>query len=82
MADRKQRILNYLATVKEASLSEIIEKCNIYYFHNTNKHAGEILGRLVNSGRVTRVSKGIFSLNKDWSPANKNNPDQIKLFEV
>lgn len=46
----------------ELSKQEIIQKAKLYYFNNTEKHAGDVLSRMVKSGLLKRVKKGVYSL--------------------
>lgn len=58
----------------------IIKKGRIAYFNNTDKYVGDILTRLVRSGRLIRIKRGYYMLGK----AKKAepllvNPNQLKL---
>lgn len=44
------------------SKQEIIKNAGLYYYHNTDKHAGDVLSRMVKSGLLIRVSKGWYML--------------------
>ena len=72
---------------KETILSkkEIIERGQIRYYFNTEKHVGHTLSRMVNNGLLVRVKKGYY---KRGSPHPKHGrkiqqPDenQIELFK-
>ena len=42
---------------------EIMDKAGLHYYHNSSKHAGEVLSRMVNNGILNRTAKGKFKLN-------------------
>lgn len=46
----------------ELSKQDIIKMAGLYYYHNTDKHAGEVLSRMVKSGLLKRVKKGVYTL--------------------
>ena len=71
---------------KETILSkkEIIERGQIRYYFNTEKHVGDTLSRMVKNGLLVRVKKGYYKLNK--STPNHGRPvqeieNQIELFK-
>lgn len=63
--------------------SDIIRITGINYYHNTEKHVGDTLSRMVGSGLLDRVSKGVYKLGKGQRRANAEepNPDQTTLFQ-
>lgn len=80
--DRQKEVLACFNGDKELQLSkkEIIEKARLYYYHNTDKHAGDVLSRMVNSGLLRRISKGVYSLGSGVKRKDKIVPaNQIKL---
>lgn len=83
--DRQKQILAVF-TDKEQTLSksEIIEKGDISYYHNTSKHVGHTLTRMVKNGTLIRVKKGHYKRGGAF-PKHKNliiqpNKNQTKLF--
>jgi len=62
--ERQKEVLACFKGNKELCLKkqEIIKMAQMYYFHNTDKHVGDVLSRMVNSGLLIRVSKGVFKL--------------------
>lgn len=80
--DRRKDVLQFFNgdKSKEYTKAEIIKGAGLYYYHNGNKHAGDVLSRLVKSGFLIRVKKGTFKLG---SPNRKVkdiiNPNQVKL---
>lgn len=57
---KQQEIQKCLSTVPCATLDEIYANVSFYYYANEKKHLGEILSRMVKSGKIERVKKGIF----------------------
>ena len=49
-----------------------------YYYHNGEKYVGEILGRMVTSGKLKRIKPGLFELGIGKSDVVIKN--QSKLF--
>ena len=67
--DKKTEVVKYLQTVEQATLSEIYNKMPFGYYHNWSKYMGEILSRLVTSGKVERIKPGLFKfLRKNAAP--------------
>ena len=76
-------VRDYLITVDQATLKEIVENCPRHY-HNGHKHVGATLSRMVQNGKVTRVKRGVFKLNafRERYMANAGawvDPDQTAL---
>lgn len=59
---RRESIIVYLNSVEEASLSEIIEDCGLFYYRNTRKYVGDIITRLIARGIVERVKRGVYRI--------------------
>lgn len=55
-----QEIQKYLITVESATLQEIYDNVTFSYYHNWAKYLGETLSRMVKSGAVLRVKKGVY----------------------
>lgn len=68
--DRQKEVLVCFNGDRDIQLTkqEIIEKAGLHYYHNTDKHAGDVLSRMVKSGLLVRVKKGVFRLG---SPVKK-----------
>lgn len=62
--DRAKDVLKFFNgdKTKEYSKQEIIKGAGLYYYHNGNKHAGDVLSRMVKSRLLIRVRKGVFKL--------------------
>jgi len=62
--DRQKEILQVFNMDFDLVLTkkEIIENGKIGYYHNTQKHVGEVLSRMVKNGSLKRVKKGSYSL--------------------
>lgn len=73
---QQQQVLDHLATVEQASLSEIIKNVTFSYYCNEHKHLGAMMSRLVKAGRVDRIKPGVFQIRKVPVAAN-----QGELFE-
>lgn len=78
MTAHQSSIIRYLKDAKEASLQEIYDNVNFGYYHNGNKHLGDVLSRMVKSGMIERVKKGTFRLRT--KPLEQKIKNQIKLF--
>lgn len=61
------------------------EACNIIrYYHNTQKHVGDILSRMVNMGYLKRIKRGSFEiqdLNTKKQDKKCNDINQLNFFE-
>lgn len=62
--NRQKQILKVFEGNKDLILtkSEIKEKGKVSYYHNTDKHLGETLSRMVKNGSLKRTSKGKYKL--------------------
>ena len=58
--NKQQEIEMYLSKVPCATIDEIYANVSFSYYCNANKHLGEILSRMVKSGKIERVKKGLF----------------------
>jgi hypothetical protein len=67
---------------KVMTKQEIIKKARLFYYHNTNKHAGDVLTRMVKNGSLTRISRGNYKLGSGAQKGLKYEapPNQLKLF--
>ena len=61
---------------KELTKKQIKEITGISYYHNTDKHLGDVLSRMVKSKILKRVKKGVYSL---YSSSNQIS-NQNRLF--
>lgn len=62
ISDKQTVILQTLQDKESMSKSELMEELQVnrWYYANYEKHFGEILSRMVNSGLIDRISKGKF----------------------
>jgi len=62
--DRQKQVLTAFNGDFDITLSkqEIITLAKIGYYHNTDKHAGDVLSRMVNNGTLERPKRGHFKL--------------------
>lgn len=79
--EKSRIILNYLYEKKQASLDDIIKDTDVdTYYCNGRFHVGNIVNRLIKSGRLARVKKGVYKFVR-FDKLNKNNTSNIpKLF--
>ena len=77
--DKQHQVLKYLSTVESATLKDIYNNVKFGYYHNWNKHLGELLSRMVKRGFIERVKKGTFRKlrNQSFIEVEKN---QTSLF--
>ncbi|MCQ4139206.1 type IV toxin-antitoxin system AbiEi family antitoxin domain-containing protein [Chryseobacterium sp. EO14] len=79
MTDKQKVIFEFVKDNGSITKKTAIEKIGNNYFLNADKYVGEVLSRMVKSGLLKRVKKGVFTLgervNKNSIPEN-----QLKLF--
>jgi len=75
-------IIQYLFGKGEVSKSKMMQEMEIesWYYHNSEKHFGDILSRMVNRGFIIRVKKGVYKLKENQTSKTIVNPNQIELF--
>lgn len=84
--ERQKQILEVFNDTQEIlSKKAIKEKTGISYYYNTDKHLGDILGRMVNNGLLERVKKGYFKWTGSTLPNHRKNQiiipkEQTQLF--
>ena len=81
MSEKYRLILTYLHTVQEATLDQIIENVNYSNYRNTKRYIGETLCRMVNSGYITRIKRGLYRVNeyKQFFKPEVQTKEQLKL---
>lgn len=64
------------------SKKEITETLGGSYYYNASKHLGDIIGRLIKSGHLSRVKPGLYKLEHRARLGSHEevNKDQLKLF--
>jgi predicted transcriptional regulator of viral defense system len=79
--ERQKQILRVFKGDKDLVLSksEIIKQGKISYYHNTEKHVGDCLSRLVKNGGLTRVKKGYYKLGLGLKKQIIEDKDQLNL---
>lgn len=82
--DKQLEVQIYLKKVKCATIEQIYENVSFYYYCNANKHLGALLSRMVKSGKIARVQKGLFmyidaKTYLDNRMKEIHNPNQLKL---
>lgn len=59
--DQQKKVLMCFENDDEVlTKQEIIKKAPLTYFYNTDKHAGDVLTRMVRNGLLERVKKGHY----------------------
>lgn len=62
--DKQKEVAAYLSTVEQATKSDIYENVSFGYYHNWEKHLGELLSRMVKNKSIERVKIGVYRLVK------------------
>lgn len=63
--DRQKEVIKAFKEPGEVlTKKEIMERARLYYYHNSAKHAGDVLTRMVRNGSLVRVSQGRYKLSK------------------
>ena len=87
ITERQRQIIKFIREHEndEVKLSEIIEKFNHWYYHNSRKHISDIMYRMVKSKKLIKPKRGYYKLNDEpvWTtPEDKEvDPDQLNMFE-
>ncbi len=81
--DQQKKVLMCFENNDEVlTKQEIIEKAPLTYFYNTDKHAGDVLTRMVRNGLLERVKRGHYKRTgktKRHFKKDEFNPNQEKL---
>ncbi len=64
MTEKYKLILTYLHSVQEATLDQVMENVDYHNYLNTRKYMTETLSRMVNSGYITRIKRGLYRANE------------------
>jgi predicted transcriptional regulator of viral defense system len=76
-------ILTYLSQTESATLHELYNISDYSYYHNWQKHFGQVMSRLVKQGMVVRIKPGVLriaKLGEGEIRAKEEIKNQIKLF--
>lgn len=76
-------ILTYLNQRESATLQELYQISDYNYYHNWQKHFGQVMSRMIKQGKVVRIKKGVFriaKLGEGEVRAKQEISNQIKLF--
>jgi len=78
MSWKAESIMTYAKCSKgmQFTKKEAVELIGHTYYHNASFHVGNVLSRLVNSGRLQRVKKGVYKI----AEKTPDNPNQGQLF--
>lgn len=58
--NKQDEVSRYLKTVPQATIEEIYCNVTFVYYCNEKKHLGTLLSRMVKSGKIERVRKGVY----------------------
>lgn len=59
---------------------ELYHASTASYYYNWQKHFGNVLSRMVNSGQIVRVKRGVYNLPPKQRGLIKTVKDQQQLF--
>lgn len=80
---QNQKILLDFAYKNENKISkqQAVELIGYSYYCNAKKHVGDVLSRMVNSGKLNRIRNGHFEINliKNESVKQILDPDQLNI---
>lgn len=79
---KQKQILDFaLKNDNKITKTEAIDLIGFYYYHNAQKHVGEVLCRMVKSKLLNRVKNGSFEINSNKNQTAKGitNSDQLRL---
>ena len=79
MTPHQKEVHEYLLKVESATKEQIYEEVSFWYYRNWEKHLGDVLSRMVKSGVIKRVKKGIYAINKSGYAEEIKNPNQLEL---
>lgn len=76
-------IIKFLEGKQPQSKKQMMDSLLVshWYYHNAEKHFGDILSRMVNSGLLKREKKGFYSLLRKEKVNFIINPNQTELFK-
>jgi hypothetical protein len=81
LPSKQKAIIDYVLQNGSITSKVAYEMLGDFYYHNHEKYIGEILGRLVASGKLVRVKPGYFELGCGVKPSEiENNNQQESLF--
>jgi hypothetical protein len=81
--DRRNEINKYLnANGGKITLDQAVDVIGASYYSNARFHVGNVLSRMVKSGKLTRIRPGVFERRTEENkPTRKvSDPDQLDLF--
>lgn len=80
--NKQIEIQNYLKTVPFATIEDILKNVSWSYYHNSHKHLGAILSRMVTHCLISRITRGVFKFNKNTDvPIRQLDPKQTSMFD-
>ena len=61
----QEEILLYLKSVESATKKDIYTNVKFGYYHNWQKHLGDVLTRMVRNGTIERVKRGVYQFKRN-----------------
>lgn len=83
LTDKQKRILHFIGD-DEVTKRKIVTRFQGWHYANASHHIGMILSRMVKSGLIDRVKKGVYKKvsKKGQATTPEANEKQLKLFDV
>lgn len=80
LTDNQRVILTYAREHNNTITKK--EACQlIKYYHNTEKHVGDVLSRMVKSNLLRRIKNGVFEVaSGEKNTYTENDPNQLEIF--
>lgn len=82
MTEKQLSIIDYLKRKGNTKKAELYVNSKFIYYHNWEKHFGEVLSRLVKSGHIIRVSKGVYAFNEEANSKITTKEEQINQLKL
>lgn len=78
---KQGKILSLFADKETVTKKEVVDLFGHCYYHNGEKHIGDMLSRMVNNGLLIRIKPGVFKRGMgNRKDKVYNNPSQANLF--
>lgn len=74
------KIIQHLAKVETATKAELYQNSSYSYYHNWQKHFGDVLSRMVKNGSIERVKNGVYKLKSSGLKNIEKDPNQLEIF--
>lgn len=80
LSTKQRTVLAFIQQHGSITKKEAVIMIGGSYYHNKEKYVGEVLSRMVNSGILKRVKKGLFEIGDKKETAKGITTDHPKLF--